>query len=124
MAGEALLGPVKAQLERVIDGDTVKMRAYIWVDQELVVSVRVAGIDAPELFRPNCPAEKLKAYAAKHFVEEFMSGGEAMLGNIQYGKYAGRVIATIEVDGEDLGTALIAEGFAVSGDRGVWCVGS
>ncbi len=54
-------------------GGTVKMRAYIWVDQELIVSVRVAGIDAPELFRPKCAAEKLKASAAKAFVEEFLS---------------------------------------------------
>lgn len=88
IAGEALSGPVKASVERVIDGDTVKMRAYIWVDQELIVSVRVAGIDAPELFRPKCAAEKLKARAAKAFVEEFLAGGEAScmifsMGNMQ-----------------------------------------
>ncbi|GJL95771.1 MAG: hypothetical protein DHS20C05_21760 [Hyphococcus sp.] len=122
-AGDVLSGPVSASVERVIDGDTVKMRALIWVDQELVVSVRVAGVDAPELFRPKCEVEKIKARAAKHFVEEFLSGRDAVLSNIQHGKYAGRVVANIEAEGEDLGAALIAEGFAVSGQRGVWCTG-
>lgn len=44
-------GPAEAVLERVIDGDTIKMRVAVWTDQELVVSVRIAGIDARKVFR-------------------------------------------------------------------------
>ncbi len=122
-AGPALKGPVSASVERVIDGDTIKMRAQIWIDQELVISVRVAGIDAPELFRPKCAAEKARAREAKTFVENFLSSGEAVLRDVAYGKYAGRVVARIEAAGADLGEALVAEGLAVNGARGSWCAG-
>ena len=122
-AGPVLQGPVKAGVERVIDGDTVKMRAQIWIDQELIISVRVADIDAPELFRPKCAAEKERARAAKAFVEDFLKSGEAVLRDVEYGKYAGRVVARIETAGGDLGEALVAEGLAVSGARGAWCAG-
>ncbi len=123
-AGSALRGPVAASVERVIDGDTVKMRAQIWIDQELVISVRLAGVDAPELFRPKCAVEKDRAREAKIFVEEFLSSGTAVLRDVAYGKYAGRVVARIEVAGSDLGEALVAEGLAVNGARGAWCSGA
>jgi len=118
------LGPVAARLERVVDGDTVKMRATIWIDQELRVSVRLAGIDAPELFGPECAEEKRKARAAKAFVEDFLKAGEAKLHDIKRGKYAGRVIARIEADGRDLAAALLAAGHAVAGAKGEWCAGA
>lgn len=123
-ADAAPLGPMPAAVERVVDGDTVKMRVAIWIDQELVVSVRVAGVDAPELFRPKCAAEKEKAEAAKAFVADFLSGGEAVIHDVARGKYAGRVIARIEADGRDLGEALIAAGHAVSDAKGAWCAGA
>lgn len=123
-AADSMAGPVKAAVERVIDGDTVRLRAQIWIDQELAVSVRVASIDAPELFRPKCAAEKEKARAAKAFVEQFLRRGAVTLRNIEYGKYAGRVVAEIQAAGEDLGAALVQEGLAVAGARGAWCAGA
>ena len=42
-----LEGPVPAFVERVVDGDTLVVRARIWLGQELRIMVRVAGIDAP-----------------------------------------------------------------------------
>jgi len=116
------LGPTRGEVERVIDGDTVKMRIAIWIDQELLVSVRVAGIDAPELFRPKCAAEKTLAREAKAFAEDFLAGGTATLHDITRGKYAGRVVARIEADGADLGEALVAAGLAVEGGKGAWCL--
>lgn len=121
MAARRLSGPVPAAVERVIDGDTVRMRVAIWIDQEILVSVRVAGIDAPELFRPKCAAEKTRAKQAKAFVEAFLAHGDARLSDIHNGKYAGRVVARIESEGRDLGDALTAAGFAVRGKRGSWC---
>ena len=102
-AGGTYVGPARGSVERIIDGDTVKMRVAIWIDQELLVSVRLADIDAPELFRPKCLTEKAKAREAKAFVEDFLSSGEAILHDISRGKYAGRVIARIEANGADLG---------------------
>lgn len=120
----ALDGPIRGAVERVIDGDTVKMRVAIWIDQELTVSVRVAGVDAPELFHPRCAAEREKARAAKAFVEAFVGGGDATLYDVRQGKYAGRVVARIETGGRDLGQALVAAGHAVSGAKGDWCAGA
>lgn len=108
-------------VERVIDGDTVKMRVAIWLDQEVIVAVRVAGIDAPELFRPRCKAERELAKEAKAFAEDFLSEGEVALSEIERGKYAGRVVARIEAAGRDLGAALVAAGLAVDGAKGAWC---
>ena len=47
-----LKGPVAANVERVIDGDTVIVKARIWLDQDLTVVVRLAGIDAPDFDHP------------------------------------------------------------------------
>lgn len=114
-------GPATGRVERVIDGDTVKMRIAIWLDQEILVSVRVADVDAPELFRPKCDVERVLAQEAKAFVEDFLRGGEAALTDIEQGKYAGRVVARIEANGDDLGGALTAAGLAVRGGKGAWC---
>ena len=119
------IGPRRAALERVVDGDTVRVRVQLWIDQELSVSVRVADIDAPELFRPKCDAERRRAREAKDFVSAFLAGGDhaprLTLHDISQGKYAGRVVARIEADGADLGEALTAAGLAVYGKRGEWC---
>lgn len=114
-------GDARGVVERVVDGDTVKMRIAIWLDQEITVSVRLAGIDAPELFRPKCAEEKRLARQASGFVRDFLSAGEASLIDIQRGKYAGRVVARIEANGADLATSLVSAGLAVRGDRGNWC---
>jgi len=117
-----LEGPVLARIERVVDGDTVRVSADVWIDQSVSVSVRLANIDAPELFRPKCEAEKIRAKAAKEFVSRFVSAGRVKLYDIHRGKYSGRVVARIEnVQGQDLGAALTRADHAVYGDRGSWC---
>lgn len=121
----SLDGPIPAQVERVVDGDTIRVRADIWIDQSISVLVRVADIDAPEIFRPKCQTEKLKAREAKAFVADFVSSGNVNLYNIHNGKYAGRVVARIEnSDGNDLAAALVAANHAVYGQRGTWCAAS
>lgn len=119
-AGTAL-APMRGEVERVVDGDTVRMRIAIWLDQEIRVAVRLAEVNAPELFRPKCDAEEARGQSAKAFVEGFLQGREVMLHDIQRDKYAGRVAARIEADGKDLGAALIDAGLAVGGGKGRWC---
>ncbi len=114
-------GPTQARVERVIDGDTVRMRVAIWIEQELVVSVRLSGVDAPELFRPKCTRERTLAKRAKIFVEEFLQDDDVTLRDIQRGKYAGRVVARIETRKGDLASALVDAGLAVKRTKGRWC---
>lgn len=116
-------GPVPASVARVVDGDTVRVSAQIWVDQIVSISVRIRGVDAPELFRPQCETERARARAAKAFVEDRLGGGDVLLIDIAHDKYGGRVVARIETPGgDDLGSALIAEGHAVAdGAADPWC---
>ena len=128
-AAAPIAGPVPASVVRVIDGDTVRVRAAIWIDQEITVAVRIAGIDAPELFRPKCPEEKARARAAKARLEALIADGGVSLLDVAQGKYAGRVAARLETaDGVDLGAALVAEGLArLHAGRGPaidWCEAS
>jgi len=80
-------------------------------------------VDAPELFRPQCAAEKERARAAKDFVVSLLGAGDVILRDITHDKYGGRVAAHLEsASGDDVGEALPAEGLAVSmGDPDPWC---
>ena len=121
LGAPAFDGEAAGQVERVIDGDTVRVRVGLWIDQELSVAVRLDGIDAPELFRPKCAAEKALAREAKTFVQEFLAPGDVKLTHVRRGKYAGRVVARLSAHGEDLSEQLIEKGLAARGKKGDWC---
>ncbi len=64
----------------------------------------------PEL-RGKCQAARRLAREARAFVQAKVGGRQVILRDIQYGKYAGRVVARIQTpDGEDLTAALIEAG--------------
>ena len=95
-----------ARLLSVYDGDTVKVEASMWPGLTWRGSVRVEGVDTPEL-RGKCEGEQRKAVAAKDFVKERV-GRRITLMNVKKGKYAGRVVARIRLaDGSDLTDLLI-----------------
>ena len=88
------------------------------------ISVRVNGIDTPEI-KGNCEKEKYKAQQAKEMVAEILKDAEQItLKNMERGKYF-RIAADVLVDGEDLGDMLVEAGVAVRYDGGKkshkWC---
>ena len=87
-AGDILAGPVWARVVRVVDGDTIEVRARIWLGQEISTLVRLAGVDAPEL-RGGCALEKTLAAHARDYLAARIEGAEVRLAAIEYGKYAG-----------------------------------
>lgn len=121
---DRLAGPVSARVIDVVDGDTIRVHARIWLGQELETYVRLSGVDAPEL-KGHCAAERELALRAREFVLELVGGLEVRLIDIEYGKYAGRVVAKVSTDsGEDVAQALLAGGLARpydGGARGSWC---
>ncbi len=123
-ARELLPGPVPARVIQVIDGDTIAVKARIWLGQEVETRVRIAGVDAPEL-AGRCERERALAARARAFVEDMVDSGEVVLSQIQYDKFAGRVVARVETSsGEDLSAALLAAGLArpyAGGARTPWC---
>lgn len=105
-------GPVTATLLRVIDGDTLLVRAHIWIGQEIEVRVRLRGIDTPE-HRGRCSAERRLAQRARAYLRAATASGRVVLTDIGGGKYFGRVLADVHnSDGRDLAAALREAGLA------------
>jgi endonuclease YncB( thermonuclease family) len=132
-AAEPLPGPVPAEIVRVIDGDTVEVRARIWPGHIVETRVRLRGVDTPETRRPDCEAERAAGHAAAAFTQAWIAGpleaGEApafSLYEVDLGSFAGRVVARLgRSDGEDLSEALIGARLAVAyGEDGPWCAGA
>lgn len=119
-----LPGPIPARVLSVIDGDTIVVRARIWLGQGVETQVRLDGVDTPEL-RGKCERERRLARKARDFIVSQTAEGRVVLRNIQYGKYAGRVVARVQtLDGEDFSQALLKAGLGKpynGGRRGSWC---
>ena len=121
---EAIAGPVAARVIDVVDGDTVRVRARIWLGFDVTTLVRLDGVDAPEL-AASCDSGRRLARRAREFVRARIGGGRVALTDIQFGKYAGRVVARVaSADDEDLAGALIGAGLGrpyAGGSRQSWC---
>lgn len=95
-ADEDLFGPYFGTVKRVIDGDTFEAEVRIWPTIRAVVSVRVAGIDAPETFRPSCRGERELGDAARRLLEtELPEGTTVRLENVTTDPFPGRVVAEV-----------------------------
>lgn len=127
-AQHVIAGPVEAEIVGVIDGDTVDVRAFIWPGHSVETRVRLADVDAPEIRRVACGAEREAGHAARRFVEDLLMpdgepGMRVHIRNVTLGSFAGRVIAGLALpDGRDLGALLLEEGLATPYTaRGGWC---
>lgn len=117
-------GPVEASVLSVIDGDTVAVEAHIWPGQTLRVSVRIRGVDAPEL-RGRCAAERRAAQRSRTALIGLVGTGRVRLVDISGDKYFGRVIADLVLpDGRHASATLLGEGLArayAGAARRSWC---
>lgn len=124
-AAEVLPGPIPATLLRVIDGDTIEVRARIWLGQDVLVAVRLGGIDAAER-RGKCPEERELAEAATDHLKVF-EGSDITLRDVAPDKFGGRVQAHVHhIEGGDLASSLLKAGLVRAydgGRRGSWCSG-
>lgn len=123
IVAEGLDGPVNATVERVVDGDTIQVRADIWLGQSLSIRVRIDGVDAPEL-EARCPEERERAVAARDLLVRRLGTGSVKLTRIVYDKYGGRVRAHVGDSKGDIAEALLAANLArpyFGGRREPWC---
>lgn len=104
-------GPVRQTC--IVDGDTGWEAGTKW---------RMAGIDAPEVSKPDCAAEKRVGDRATRRLQSLMSGGYSMRRG-GWDIYGRRLVSVRLSNGRDAGEILIAEGLAQpwpnSGNR--WC---
>ncbi|WP_128921042.1 thermonuclease family protein [Bradyrhizobium nanningense] len=108
---------------RTIDGDTFLARVRQRDGRDLVVRVRLRGIDAPEL-KASCQEELDKAEAAARALRDLLGQGGVTISNLGPDKY-GRVLADVATRRTaNVSAALLAGGFARSyngGHRDGWC---
>lgn len=117
-AAEVFAGPVEARVLRVIDGDTFLAEALVWPGHSVRVSVRIRGIDAPEM-RGRCAAEKAAAREARAALAALLGDGPVTVSNIGGAKYYGRVLADVaDGEGRAVAPALLRLGLARPYDGG------
>lgn len=118
------LGAYRAEVLRVIDGDTLEARVTIWLDQTVTTRVRLRDVDAPEL-NGACPGERQAAEAARTALAAFVGVRPIILSDIGRDKYGGRIVARVSTtDGSDAGRTLVGAGHARNAGRGRrerWC---
>lgn len=123
-AAIAIAGPVEARVVKVHDGDSFSVDALVWPGTSVSVSIRVRGVDAPEL-RSKCPHERWLARQSREELAERLALANVHLRNIGGDKYYGRVLADVTLaDGSDLAQVLVENRLArpYGGDRRKgWC---
>jgi micrococcal nuclease len=117
-----LAGAYRAQVTAVIDGDTVEARIHVWMGQEAVTRIRLAGIDAPEM-GGACAAEQQLARRARERLAALVQPGAVVITDVRPDKYFGRVVARLLLaDGRDAGDILVQEELVRAGHRRFsWC---
>lgn len=109
---------VVTKVVSVYDGDTIKVNVSGWpaiVGNK--ISVRVNGIDTPEMRDKSVKIKEL-ANLAKDFVNRKLRKAEKVeLLNMQRDKYF-RILADVEIDGNNLGELLIKAKLAKPYDGG------
>jgi len=102
---------VTGRVERVVDGDTVKVRLR---DRRRTVTVRYIGVDTPESVKPGEPVQCF-AKQASDFNERFVTGRRVRLriGRERTDRY-GRTLAYVYVidGGRFVNAELIRRGYA------------
>ncbi len=121
---EVIAGPITGTVLSVLDGDTVNLKLRVWIGQEVETSLRIDGIDTPEI-KGKCEKERRLAAAARGELESLLSDHMIKIYNVRLEKYAGRVLAKAQTtDGIDIGGHMISKGFArpYHGEkRRPWC---
>lgn len=101
-------GPYFGEVVGIVDGDNFEARIDIWPTISATVSVRIRGIDAPEIFRPECEEERENAKKAKAVLEKLIPIGTSVrLEDVQADSFSGRVVATAYRQREERGRTLV-----------------
>tara|TARA_R110002020_G_scaffold84246_1_gene208845 strand:- start:11 stop:382 length:372 start_codon:yes stop_codon:yes gene_type:complete len=102
----------RAEVLRVVDGDTVDVRVDLGFHVHYRVRVRMYGINAPES-RTRNKEEKIRGLAAKERLEQMIEGKTVTLKSHGVGKF-GRCLGEITVGSVNVNTELVKEGHAVA----------
>jgi endonuclease YncB( thermonuclease family) len=99
----------------VVDGDT------FWINGE---KVRIAGIDAPETHDYGCESELALGDRATEKLQALLNSGAVTMTSIDRDRDVyGRLLRDVQVNGADVGAAMVSAGVARVYGRGrrPWC---
>ena len=106
------------------DGDTCYVLAPSLPEPLQKMSVRILGIDTPEI-RGDCDEEKALAKQGRVVANrEFREAETIEFRDLKWDKYGGRILSNVYLDGELYSQKLIDVGLARSYDGGTkeaWC---
>ena len=106
------------------DGDTCYVLAPTLPEPLQKMSVRILGIDTPEM-RAVCAEEKKLALKGRELANKmFRSAEKIQFDNLKWDKYGGRVLADVYLDGKSYKDEIINAGLARPYDGGTkesWC---
>jgi len=116
-------------IDYIIDADTIRsnFNKHTLPPPLNKISIRIRGIDTPERgWRADCDKEKQLAEDARQYLSELIGNSRTMkVTNFKYGKWGGRIVADVRINGIDIGPELIKKGYAVEYDGGTrtssWC---
>ena len=110
----------RAELERVVDGDTIDVKLDLGFDLKMQARIRFVGINAPES-RTRDLVEKQKGLEAKRYVEDWLGNCDAVIIQTQLDKKGkfGRILGTVlNAEGASLNDEMIALGHATPYEGG------
>jgi endonuclease YncB( thermonuclease family) len=111
---------------RVIDGDTLSIVLDNIPAPINKISIRLLGVDTPEL-KGKCVREKELALAAKRFTVQFVKNNPVLIATkLKWDKYGGRIDGIVSTPtGDSLADLLIVQGLATAysgkGAKTDWC---
>lgn len=101
----------KANVIRVLDGDTFDASVDLGFNMSTVQRFRVKDIDCPETWRPRSEAELKHGLQATTLVKSLIEGKEVIVTTYKDPGAYNRYTATVTVpDGRDLKEVLVASG--------------
>ena len=106
------------------DGDTCYVVAKTLPDTLRNMSIRILGIDTPEI-RADCIEEKDLALQGRAFANDMFRNADTIeFRNLKWDKYGGRILADVYIDGMSYKHEIIEAGLAREYDGGKklgWC---
>lgn len=117
--------PVFATTGYIFDGDTFAAHVKLENGISVSLSIRILGIDTPEI-HGECESEIKAAFKARDkLVTLLPENSVVQLSDIKDDKYLGRIDANVKLsDGRDVGKIMLQEKLArkyTGGKRQKWC---
>ena len=100
----------KAELKRVVDGDTLDLIVDLGFSTKIAWRCRLADIDRPETWRPKSDGEREHGEKATEFVIKELEGKDITIRSYKLGVFS-RYSCDIYYDGKNLTEELKKNGF-------------